>query len=146
MRDLSRIDKILSELELLWKNNPDLRLTQLISWIGLKTNSNDLYYVEDDVILQSLKELTKNIDVKANVYKIIINEYIEEFITKVQKLYPDFKMYYHYLWDGDVWEIYHTDSTKIKDDEFQSNIDKSSRELFNHMDNFFINYRSTVIL
>lgn len=67
MRDFSRIDKILSELELLWKNNPDLRLTQLISWIGLKTNSNDLYYVEDDVILQSLKELTKDIDAKTNV-------------------------------------------------------------------------------
>lgn len=142
MRDLSRIDKILSELELLWKNNPDLRLTQLISWIGLKTNSNDLYYVEDDIILQSLKELTKDINVKTNVYRITINEHIERFITEVQKLYPDFKMYYHYLWDGDVWEIYHTDETKIRNEEFQSKIDKPSKDLHTHMDNFFIGYRS----
>ena len=61
MRDLSRINKILSKLELLWKNNPDLRFTQLISWLDLKLDIEDSYYVEDDVTLQALEDLTRDI-------------------------------------------------------------------------------------
>lgn len=51
MRDPDRIPKMLSEIEELWKKNPDLRLCQLICNI----KSGDLYYLEDDELMKRLK-------------------------------------------------------------------------------------------
>lgn len=55
MRDKERIPKILSGIEKIWKENPDLRLGQLLK--NLRTNVMfDFYYIEDEKLLQLLKE------------------------------------------------------------------------------------------
>jgi len=57
MRDPARIDRILKLVEKLWRDSPDLRLTQLIMNV-LHMNS-DPYYVEDDRIEEALKSFCK---------------------------------------------------------------------------------------
>jgi len=57
MRDLKRIDRILKMIEKIWKNNPDLRLLQLIgNCFGYDAS---LYYVEDDKLEERLKKTYK---------------------------------------------------------------------------------------
>jgi len=51
MRDPKRIPKILKELRKIWEENPDLRLGQLLLNLGF-----DFYYLEDDVLIESLKK------------------------------------------------------------------------------------------
>lgn len=55
-RDPSRIVPILNELENIWINNPQLRLGQIIS-NACAQNGIDIFYVEDDVMLEGLKAL-----------------------------------------------------------------------------------------
>ena len=50
-RDPKRISKILNILKQIWKMNPDLRLGQLIL---NAVNEEDLYYMEDDKILEKI--------------------------------------------------------------------------------------------
>ena len=52
MRDINRIDKILEEIKLIWKNVPDLRLGQLLLNV---LQDPALYYVEDDQLIDYLK-------------------------------------------------------------------------------------------
>lgn len=52
MRDIDRIPVILGKLEKIWKNNPDLRLGQLILNV---INESILYYLEDDVIITEIE-------------------------------------------------------------------------------------------
>jgi len=54
MRDQSRIQILLKEIERIWLEDPDLRLCQLI---GNCYESGDLYYKEDDDLLKRLKEV-----------------------------------------------------------------------------------------
>lgn len=53
MRDINRIDKILEEIKLIWKNVPDLRLGQLLLNV---LQDPALYYVEDDQLVDYLKK------------------------------------------------------------------------------------------
>lgn len=53
MRDINRIDKILEEIKLIWKNVPDLRLGQLLLNV---LQDPALYYVEDDQLIDHLKK------------------------------------------------------------------------------------------
>ena len=53
MRDINRIDKILEEIKLIWKNVPDLRLGQLLLNV---LQDPALYYVEDDQLIDYLKK------------------------------------------------------------------------------------------
>ena len=53
MRDPSRIDRVLALVGKLWKQSPDLRLGQLL--MNLTTQSEDLYYLEDDDLEQRLR-------------------------------------------------------------------------------------------
>lgn len=55
MRNPNRIEPTLKEIERIWKNNPDLRLCQLL--LNIVTNANVLYYVEDTDLIQALKEM-----------------------------------------------------------------------------------------
>lgn len=57
-RDPNRIPDVLQELKLIWEKNPDLRLTQLI--LNLQKLDNDLYYVEDDALIEQLKKSYAN--------------------------------------------------------------------------------------
>lgn len=56
MRDPKRINKILNLIKQIWKNNPDLRLCQLI---GNCFAAGDNYYIEDDCLEKSLKKCYK---------------------------------------------------------------------------------------
>ena len=58
MRDPARIDLIIDELGNFWKKNPDLRLGQIICNL-LIYNSSDLFYIEDDVLLNQLRNFPK---------------------------------------------------------------------------------------
>jgi len=60
MRDPKRIDRILKLIKEIWKNNPDLRLTQLI--MNALQMNQDPYYVEDDKLEKKLKEYYYNQD------------------------------------------------------------------------------------
>ena len=48
MRDPNRIDRYLNMLALIWKENPDLRFSQLI----LNVLHDEDYYLEDDITYQ----------------------------------------------------------------------------------------------
>lgn len=52
MRDINRIDKILDRLKVVWEENPDLRLGQLILNV---VRDPTLYYVEDEALLDALE-------------------------------------------------------------------------------------------
>lgn len=54
MRDPKRIGRILGKLSTLWRANPDLRLAQMLFNL---TQRNDPFYVEDDVLEESLDVL-----------------------------------------------------------------------------------------
>ena len=56
MRNKNRIPEILSELEKVWKQNPDIRLGQLLINV---TKITDIFYVEDTEMLEKLKEYDK---------------------------------------------------------------------------------------
>ena len=56
MRDAKRIDVILQELSNLWHKYPDLRLGQLICNV---IQDPALYYIEDDKLIDILKEFYK---------------------------------------------------------------------------------------
>jgi len=53
MRDPKRIDPLLGVIRSIWKKEPDLRLCQLI---GNCFGPMDLYHVEDDRLVQALRE------------------------------------------------------------------------------------------
>ena len=53
MRDPKRIDRVLTEISNIWHKYPDLRLGQLI---GNVLEGPSLYYVEDDGLINALKD------------------------------------------------------------------------------------------
>lgn len=62
MRDKKRIPKILKELEQIWKNNPDLRLGQLIMIATRPKNiCPEVFYIEDEIILKGIKSIGKKV-------------------------------------------------------------------------------------
>ena len=54
MRDINRIQPTLDAIKELWLKNPDLRLCQLLWWV---TDSNDPFYMEDNVIIEKCKKI-----------------------------------------------------------------------------------------
>lgn len=61
MRNLDRIPEILKELEEFWKQNPDLRLGQIIANLNYEImGCNDPFYLEDKDLLELLKQKNKN--------------------------------------------------------------------------------------
>ncbi len=59
MRDINRIPKIMSLLEECWKLVPDWRFGQLVENLKRYMGVTDLFYVEDDVLEQKIKEFFK---------------------------------------------------------------------------------------
>lgn len=78
MRDPTRIDRILSLISEIWKNNSDLRLCQLIENCLL---SHCIYYKEDDALEHSLKnfylkqKINFPVEKETNINGIDSNEY-----------------------------------------------------------------------
>ncbi len=58
MRELARIGRMLSLLGQVWYKNQDMRLGQLV--YNLCRPSEDVFYVEDNIIEERLKEVAKN--------------------------------------------------------------------------------------
>lgn len=61
MRDINRIDRILNEIGTIWKQYPDLRLGQLILNV---INDPALYYIEDEELVELLKQTYSNLNKK----------------------------------------------------------------------------------
>ena len=63
MRDPKRIDVVLDYVRKHWKENPDLRLTQLIENIAYEAKPVQqesmawLYNMEDDLLIEAFKEM-----------------------------------------------------------------------------------------
>lgn len=55
MRNPDRIKPTLLEIERIWKNNPDLRLGQLL--LNIVSDANILYYVEDNELIKALQKM-----------------------------------------------------------------------------------------
>ena len=53
MRDKHRIDAILTELQSIWMNFPDMRLGQLLLNVS---KDPELYYLEDEELIERLKD------------------------------------------------------------------------------------------
>ena len=62
MRDVSRIPRIISVLEDIWRIVPYWRLGQLIENIKAFSGKDDLFYVEDDEMENILKEIFGKIE------------------------------------------------------------------------------------
>lgn len=56
MRDPERIDRIIARLRVVWKQNPDLRLGQIIGNAFSYPFGNDPYYVEDELFITALEQ------------------------------------------------------------------------------------------
>lgn len=56
MRDPNRIKDILEAVEIYWKENPDLRLMQLLL-NAAETSKIDPYYLEDEALLTLLRRI-----------------------------------------------------------------------------------------
>ena len=61
MKNPKRIDPILKKISELWKLHPDWRLCQLLSNAAkdVSWNQYDLFFLEDDKLLEGLKALKK---------------------------------------------------------------------------------------
>lgn len=55
MRDINRIDDYLNVIKKIWKQNPDLRFSQLV--LNVFTDSSLDYYIEDDKSLEMFKHM-----------------------------------------------------------------------------------------
>lgn len=62
MRDVSRIPRIISVLEDIWRRVPRWRLGQLIENIKAFSGKDDLFYIEDDEMENILKEIFGKIE------------------------------------------------------------------------------------
>lgn len=63
MRDLGRIDCIMSLLKRWWLTYPDLRFGQVMAALNFQmgeVTNTDPFYVEDDKLEEILKEMLKN--------------------------------------------------------------------------------------
>jgi uncharacterized protein YihD (DUF1040 family) len=58
MRNPHRIPKILNEIERVWKENPNLRLGQLIANV---VDPKYLYEINDEILIRSIINTYKNI-------------------------------------------------------------------------------------
>jgi uncharacterized protein YihD (DUF1040 family) len=65
-RDPERIDKTLNIIKRIWKQHPDLRITQLMSIAASKYGwpRVDLFYLEEDMLIDGLLKFEKEIEVE----------------------------------------------------------------------------------
>jgi len=61
MRNSNRINRVLNLIKEIWDKNPDLRLFQLL---GNPLSAEDHYYLEDDILENTLKKYYKKTEEK----------------------------------------------------------------------------------
>lgn len=89
MRDKKRIEPMLTKIEEVWKNHPQLRFGQLLVKV---TGREDPFYVEDDILLKLLdKELILQNEETTETEPDRIPCIIEA-IRKYWKRYPDWRL------------------------------------------------------
>ena len=64
MRDPNRIPKILSILQQCWEKVPNLRFGQLIENLKKYMGVEDLFYIEDEELLEKLTDFLKQANIK----------------------------------------------------------------------------------
>lgn len=57
MRDINRINPFLEKISELWKLYPDLRFAQVVNMITRSGGWSDMFYVEDDRVLEVIDKL-----------------------------------------------------------------------------------------
>lgn len=57
MRDINRIKPLLSKFQELWESSPDLRFGQFVEIIKNEIKTDDLFYVEDNLIENAIDNL-----------------------------------------------------------------------------------------
>ena len=64
MRDPERIDVVLEVIRFYWKQDPDLRLMQLLYNAAKLQNpsQNDFFYLEDEALIEALAEMRTKIE------------------------------------------------------------------------------------
>ena len=72
MRDPKRISKFMTTVKDLWRLNPDLRFGQLILNV-IQTDKEDLFYIEDDVLLERLIKFYSGSDQMDEMLNNILN-------------------------------------------------------------------------
>ena len=70
MRDINRIDNVCNELSNIWKQVPDWRLGQLLWNVFDINNKHDIFYMEDNELIEYIKSYINFIKqgVKNNMY------------------------------------------------------------------------------
>ena len=61
MRDINRIEPFMNELTEIWYTVPDLRFGQLIENFKKFAEVEDLFYIEDDKMLEVLKKFKEEL-------------------------------------------------------------------------------------
>lgn len=62
-KDPKRIDRILKQIEEIWKKHPDLRLGQLVlNFACNRTGLNGVYNQEDDITEEQLKKALEELN------------------------------------------------------------------------------------
>lgn len=70
MRDPNRIPAIIGLLREVWQASPDMRLGQLLCnahSLATTFNSSDLFYLDDEYLVEGLKKIAMNQAVSTNV-------------------------------------------------------------------------------
>ena len=61
MRNPERIEKVMNIVERIWKKEPDLRFGQIINVID-SLSDDDVFHLEDDKMIELLKQFEKSLD------------------------------------------------------------------------------------
>ena len=61
MRDINRIEPFMNELTEIWSTVPDWRFGQLIENLKKFAEVEDLFYIEDDKMLEVLKKFKEEL-------------------------------------------------------------------------------------
>lgn len=56
MRDKNRIGKTITLIREIWESNPDLRFGQLVSTLYKSISSADIFFIEDDKLINFLND------------------------------------------------------------------------------------------
>jgi hypothetical protein len=72
MRDANRIRPLMDLITQIWSSKPDLRLGQILTNAAVVVEGpNDIFYLEDDVLLEGLVKFQKGLKVEVNVSRTI---------------------------------------------------------------------------
>ena len=110
MRDIKRIKRILNKIDVLWQENPDLRLCQLIYKIlgeSKYLSDNDWFYVEDDYLesLINVEHSQGDWIQYEDVGKLQAeNARLKEELSQVKELLKKAVNHLDYCGFGDAWE------------------------------------------